>query len=241
MISAKPKPFTLSAAALSGCLRGVYFAKLAIPEPPVEAEIAHVRQIFGMLAERGKQIQEDQTQEWRERGVLFTGEKWIPWNEWGLTGKYDALCQMEEKLIHYEIKGVSSDLFSKAPVDGPRDDHTMQSALYNYMLRLKYPEIETRLLYVDRRTGERLELPVTCVEEEVLEKLALIEQVREAVDRRQPPPAANPVAWDAHERRWRVNFASITCKYHSLCLDNPGWYSAAEAEADRLNSRPNQT
>lgn len=97
------KRLTISTGDLASCPRGVYYKKKKTPEPLVHPKIAQTWQLFGMLAEKGKLIQQRITEEWQSQGVLLSPERFIPWNDF-VTGKYDAIVKLRRNWCSMKSK-----------------------------------------------------------------------------------------------------------------------------------------
>lgn len=234
------RPFTISATAVTGCLRGVVFAKQGAVAPPLHPEIRERLDLFRTFAEVGQRIQSAVRSFWESKSVLEQEEDWIPRNETGFTGKFDALCRIKGRPVLYEIKGSSKSFFTWVSAHRqPRPEHRMQVMVYHRLLASSIPGLDARLLYVSRnaftrdRTLRGVEVPIAYTEDDYQQVVAQAAAVRDALQGgAMPMPApAIDMAWP--DERRDVSLKAMMCRHHALCLDNENWYTDAQTELGR--------
>jgi len=236
MIS-KPKPkIYVTAGDLTSCPRGVFYKKKKTPLPLVHPKIAEIWQLFGRLQEQGQRIQRALTLEWQEKQVLVSPERFIPWNEFGITGKYDAIIKEENRFILYEIKGGGKTIFENSlDTPEPYEEHRKQVIIYHYFLKSRFPSLSAKILYVERGGERRLEIPINYSEEEFFQLARSAKDLIDAIVNDQPPKPAETIVWNKFLGRYDINMAAITCKWHALCLGNDHWYEEAQSKLTILN------
>lgn len=236
--NSKLKVIRVSPGNLNSCWRGVYYEKKAFPKPLVHPDIASIWQLFGQLMEMGKRVQQQVRAEWQNQGVLLSSEKWVPWNDFGLSGRYDAICKVDGKLILYEIKGVKLDFLNFVKkTKTPREEHRKQLIIYHFLLKKNFPQLEPHLLYVDRKMGERYSLPIQYQEDEVLELINQVKELKRAIDEEKLPKVAETVILNFYTNKYDVSMQALTCKYHALCLEDDHWYEKAKKKVQELNEK----
>ena len=239
------RPFTISATAVTGCLRGVVFAKQGAIAPPLHPEIRERLDLFRTFAEVGQRIQSAVRTFWQSKGVLEQEEEWIPRTDAGFTGKFDAICRINGRPVVYEIKGSSKSFFAWVSAHRqPRPEHRVQVMLYHRLLAPSLPDLDARLLYVSRnaftrdRTLRGVEVPITYTENDFQSVVAQAAAVRDALqggDLPVPAPAID-TAWP--DERRDVSLKAMMCRHHALCLDNENWYTDAQTELGRTPTSP---
>lgn len=220
------KKIRVSAGDLTNCPRGVYYKKKDTPLPLVHPKIAEIWQLFGRLQEQGQAIQKMVTNEWLKQAVLVSPERFVPWNDYNITGKYDAIVKVDGQFILYEIKGGGKQIFANDNRE-PFDEHRSQVIIYHYLLKNNFPGIKPRILYVSRSSGERLEIPVDYDEAEFANLAQKAKMLIGAVEKDQPPPPVETISWNKFQNKKDISMAAITCKYHSLCLGDDYWHPKA--------------
>lgn len=229
------KRLTISAGDLTSCPRGVYYKKKKTPEPLVHPKIAQIWQLFGMLAEKGKIIQQRVMREWQSQGVLLSPERFIPWNDF-ISGKYDAIVRIDGEMILYEVKGGGKAVFNnKLEKPEPYDEHRLQVILYHYFLKGNFPGLKPRILYVERSGDRRLEIPIEYEDQEILILLEKAKVLKESIESDVLPEPTKTIAWNKFLKKHDISMAAITCKYHALCLKDDHWYTKAIEEATKKN------
>lgn len=232
------KKLYISAGDLTSCPSGVYHKKKKTPLPLVHPKIAEIWQLFGRLQEKGQKIQKTITEEWQKKGILISPERFIPWNDFGITGKYDAIVKINGEFILYEIKGGSKMLFDNdLEKPEPYEGHRFQVIIYHHFLKEKFPGLKARILYVERSSGERLEISVEYEEQELFALTEKARKLKEAIEKERPPEPAETVVWNKFRQRHDVSMAAITCKHHALCLEDDHWYEKALEEVNKKNSQ----
>lgn len=230
------KKLTISAGDLTSCPRGVYYKKKKIPEPLVHPKIAEIWQLFGMLAEKGKQIQQKVIQEWQSQGLLISPERFIPWND-VVSGRYDAVVRVGGEMILYEIKGGGKAVFdNKLEKPEAYDEHRLQVILYHYFLKRNFPGLKPRVLYIERSGEKRLEIPVEYGEQEITDLIQKATALKESIEKEVLPDPVKTISWNKFKGERDVSMAAITCRYHSLCLQDEYWYSKAMEEVSKKSS-----
>lgn len=226
------KKFTISAGDVTNCLRGVVYKKMDKEKPPLHPEIEKLLALFREFADLGQQIQNKVRKFWQDKGVLIAKEDWIPFNDFGFTGKFDAICTIKGKLILYEIKGAGNSFFNWVSENKqPRPEHKIQLMIYYEMLKKNFPGLEPRLLYVSRnafkydRKLKGVELPITYTEDEFKVAINNANLVRIALEGGELPPAAPAIVFTFPDNKKDVNMTAITCRHHALCLDNKNWFA----------------
>lgn len=229
------KRLTISTGDLTSCPRGVYYKKKKTPEPLVHPKIAQTWQLFGMLAEKGKIIQQKVTQEWQDQGSLISPERFIPWNDF-VSGKYDAIVRVNGEFILYEVKGGGKAVFNNnLDKPEPYDEHRLQVTLYHHFLKHNFPGLKPRILYVERSGERRLELPIEYEESEVLSLLGKAKTLKEFIESNVLPEPIKTITWNKFMQKHDISMAAITCKYHALCLKDDHWYTKAVEEVNKKN------
>lgn len=229
------KRITISAGDLTSCPRGVYYKKKKTPEPLVHPKVAEIRELFARLGEKGQEIQKRVTQEWQAKGILLSPERFIPWNDF-VSGKYDAIVKMDGEIILYEIKGASKVIFDNGlEKPEPYDEHRLQVMIYHYFLKENFPNLKTRILYVERNGERRLEIPVEYKEEEIHNHLERARILREAIENDALPNPIETITWNKFYGKYDVGMGVLTCKWHSLCLEDDHWYEKALDEVKNKN------
>lgn len=221
------KKLTISAGDLMSCPRGVYYKKKKTTEPLVHPKIAEIWQLFGMLAEKGKLIQQNVIHEWQTKGLLISPERFIPWNDF-VSGKYDAIVRIDGDLILYEIKGGGKAIFENE-LEAPEayNEHRLQVMLYHHFLKNNFPNLKVRILYVERSGQRRLEIPITYEEKEIIMLLEKAKKLREHIETNILPEPVETIFWNKFYQKHDITLAAITCKYHALCLQDDHWYEKA--------------
>ncbi len=223
--------FYLSAHDLTSCPRGVYYKKKKTPLPLVDPKIAEIMQLFGKLMEMGQQIQKMVTREWLDKNILVSPERFIPWNDYGITGKYDGIVRINGQFILYEVKGGGKQIFDNDFEEPePFDEHRLQVAIYHYFLKKNYPDLKTYILYVERSGSRRLEIPIEYEEKEMLAIINKVKLLQESLEKNILPDPAQTIAWNKFQKKDDINMAALTCKYHALCLQDDYWYPKALVE-----------
>ena len=231
-ISIKVKKLTISAGDLNSCPRGVYYRKKNTPEPLVHPKIAEIWQLFGRLQEMGQAAQKQITQEWIADGSLLSPERFIPWNDY-VTGKYDAIVKVDGSPVLYEIKRASKAVReSKSPVY--YDEHRMQVIIYHYFLKRNFPGLTARLLYFDKSSGKRIEIPIDYEEKEVLNLLDKAKKLKESIEQNILPDCKDTISISKFTGNHEIAMSAITCKYHGLCLEDDHWYPKALEEIEKI-------
>lgn len=227
------KRLIISAGDLTSCPRGVYYKKKKAPEPLVHPKIAEIWQLFGMLAEKGKLIQQRITEEWQTKGLLISPERFIPWNDF-VSGKYDAIVQIDGNLVLYEIKGGGKAIFENE-LEAPEayNEHRLQVMLYHHFLKNNFPNLRARILYVERSGQRKLEIPVTYEENEIITLLEKAKKLKEHIETNILPEPAKTISLNKFTNEYDVSMAAITCKYHALCLQDDHWYEKALQEVKK--------
>ena len=228
------KKFFISAGKITSCLRGVVYDKRQEKAPPLHPEIERILAMFRGFAETGQEIQNELREFWRKKGVLVADEDFIPFNDYGLTGRYDAICQIKGKLIIYEIKGAGKGFFKWVMVNKKaRPEHKIQLMIYHVMLKEKYPDLEPRIMYVSRdilkneKKLKGVEVPITYTEEEFERAVHSAELVKNALEGGELPPAAPDVSPSFPYEKDEISLKALTCRHHALCMDNKNWYAEA--------------
>ena len=231
------KRLTISAGDITSCPRGVYYKKKKTPEPLVHPKIAETWQLFGMLAEKGKIIQQRITEEWRSKNILISPERFIPWNDF-VSGKYDAIVRIDGELVLYEVKGGGKAVFNnKLEKPEPYDEHRFQVILYHYFLKRNFPGLKPRILYIERSGERRLELPIEYEEQEALDLLEKAKVLKELIETDVLPEPKKTISWNKFLQKHDISMAAITCRYHGLCLNDDHWYPKALQEVAKKNSK----
>lgn len=246
---ANAKPFFISATAVTNCLRGVVFQKQQKTPTQLHPEIKELLDLFRTFADVGQRIQTQLRTFWQQKGVLVKAEEWIPRNEVGFTGKFDAICRINGRTVVYEIKGASKSFFTwVSEHKAPRPEHKMQVMIYHRLLSRELPDLDVRLLYVSRNTFTRegklkgIEVPIEYSDEEFQTAVDRAAAVRTALDGGPLPDAAPAVdiAWPETKRD--VSMKALTCRHHGLCLDDADWYMTAKKElGQEVAPMPEQT
>lgn len=219
------------------CPRGVFYKKKKEPQPLVHPKIAELWQLFGRLQEQGQKIQQMITREFQEKGLLISPEKFIPWNDYRLTGKYDAICRINGEFVLYEIKGAGSTIleYAKNRAPEPYGEHRIQVIIYHYFLRKNFPGIKPRILYVGRKTNERLEIPIEYEETEALKILEEAKNLLDSIEKDELPPMPETISFNKFTGKFDISMKALTCKHHALCLNDEHWYEKAMQEAAKRN------
>lgn len=228
----KIKKLTISAGDLNSCPRGVYYRKKNTPEPLVHPKIAEIWQLFGRLQEMGQVIQKLVTEDWKARNMLLSPERFIPWNDY-VTGKYDAIVRVDEKPVLYEIKRASKNI-RESKVPQYYDEHRHQLIIYHYFLKRNFPGLTARLLYVDKSSGKRIEIPIDYEEKEVLNLLEKAKRLKESIEQDILPDCISTISINKFTGKHEVAMSAITCKYHGLCLEDDHWYTKALEEVEKM-------
>lgn len=227
----------ISAGDLTSCPRGVYYKKKKTELPLVHPKIAEIWQLFGRLSEQGQKIQKMMVEEWSKNGVLISPERFIPWNDFDITGKYDAIIKKDGEFVLYEVKGGGKMIFDN-DLDKPEpfDEHRLQVIIYHYFLRKNFPGLKTKILYVSRSNGDRLELPIEYDDEEIQAFLNKARLLKESIENDMIPDPIETISWNKFKKSKDISMAAITCKYHSLCLEDDHWYPKALEEVKKTIS-----
>jgi len=230
--------FYISANDLTSCPSGVFYKKKKTPLPLVHPRIAEIWQVFGRLQEKGQKIQKMVMEEWQRGNVLVSPERFIPWNDFGITGKYDAIVRINGEFILYEIKGAGKQIFdNELDKPEPFDAHRSQVIIYHYFLRKNFPGIKAKILYVERSGDRRLEITIEYEDKEFLKNLEIVKSFQEALDKDIPQQPKPTIAWNKFQNRYDLSMAAITCKYHALCLKDDKWYEKAVLEVREKNKK----
>jgi len=238
MLSTSKPKFYVTAGDLTSCPRGVFYKKKKTPLPLVHPKIAEIWQLFGRLQEQGQKIQKALTLEWQERQVLVSPERFIPWNEYGITGKYDAIVKEEDRFVLYEVKGAGKAIFDNSlETPQPYDEHRKQVIIYHYFLKERFPKLTAKILYVERGGERRLEIPIDYSEEEFSQLAKSAKDLIEAIVNDQPPKPAETIVWNKFLNKYDINMAAITCRWHALCLGNDHWYEEALQQLEKLSKK----
>lgn len=237
MGSKTSEKFYLSAWDVISCARGVYYKKKKFPLPFLHPEIVKIKENYARAAEAGMTIQKKLRKKWLDEHILLSAENRIP-NDWGILCKFDALCDINGRLVLYEIKGVSGDFFERIRRTGePRKDNRIQIILYHHFMSSKYPDLKPVLLYVNRKDpAQTIEVPVQYSEEELESVHDTVLRLRDGIEKEIPPEPAGNIIFDTFEKRYMVNPVAITCDYHGICSNDDYWYPNAEEEVERLNN-----
>ncbi len=220
--------FYVSAHDVTSCARGVYYKKKKTPLPLVHPRIAEIMQLFGRLMEKGQQIQKMVMEEWRRKDILVSPERFIPWNDYGITGKYDAIVRVNGEFILYEVKGGGKSIFeNNFEKPEPYDEHKTQVMIYHYFLKKNFPRLKARLLYVERSGDKRLEIPIQYEEKDFLSVIEKAKNLQEALEQDILPEPAPTITWSKFQNKNDINMSALTCKYHALCLEDDHWYPKA--------------
>lgn len=223
---------TISATDITNCLRGVVYKKQKKEPPPLHPELLAQFDRFRAFGETGQAIQNRLTAFWRAKGSLVSPGDFIPAEEFGFTGRYDAICRIRNALVLYEIKGVSASFFDEVRASKRgRDYHRIQLMVYHHALAERYPGIEPRLLYVSRSLFRKgtlagVEIPINYTEGEFQKVTADADLVRAALRGGALPPAASAI--EEFEGKQVISMNAMLCRHHALCLGNDHWYEDAK-------------
>lgn len=231
------KRFTISATSVTGCLRGVVFEKQQLSPPPLHPDIERTLAHFRTLALVGQRIQKALAAFWTEKGALVHADDWIPFNPYGFTGRFDALCTIQGKCVLFEIKGASRSFFEWVSAHREaRPEHRMQLQVYAQLLREAYPDVEPRMLYVSRyffeheRTLKGVEVPIVhdgALFGEAVERAQAVASALQGGSLPEPLPA---IGQKFPEGAPDIPLGAITCRHHVRCLGDEHWYERACAE-----------
>lgn len=228
--------FYISAHDVTSCARGVYYKKKKTPLPLAHPKIAEIMQLFGKLMEKGQQIQKMVTNEWQTKNILISPERFIPWNDYGITGKYDGIVRINGQFILYEIKGGGKQIFEdNFEKPEPFDEHKIQVMIYHYFLKKNFPGLKARILYVERSGDKRLEIPIQYEEKDFLSVIEKVKRLQESFEKEVLPEPAPTIVWNKFQKKNDINMAALTCKYHAICLQDDHWYPKALEKLNQMD------
>jgi hypothetical protein len=229
---------TISATDITKCLRGVVYKKQGKERPKLHPEIKELLEMFRKLGKIGYQIQDKVVEFWRNKGSLIEADGWVPVEQYGFTGRFDAICKIQGKTVLYEIKGVSHSYYEwVAESKQARDYNKIQTMIYHQSMLGKYPDLEPRILYFSRKLFKQgqlkpIEIKIDYSEDDFRKIQKNSKQIHLAISGGEMPPHLPDIEIDQITGKKIVSFGAMTCEYHALCTGDGNWYEHAKEKVE---------
>lgn len=216
---------------ITACWRGVFYERKNVPKPILHPDITRMLDHFRTLADTGRKVHAYVTRIWRERGTLISSEHALPKNAWGIRGKFDAICRENDTQVLVEIKSASAGLYEWYKETGNAlPSHRIQLLTYYLVMREHFPDLLLKILYVNRATRRACTLPIIPTEKELCVLIEKIETLQRMCVSDELPPCVPAIEPDLINGTPTISMTAMTCRYHSLCLQNDAWYEDAKAQ-----------
>lgn len=112
----------------------------------------------------------------------------------------------------------------------PMESHEKQTMFYFWKLREKYPNLITRILYVQLPYQHLLEFDIEFNQEMIDKMKEIWKYIWDCVETKTLPVAAPSVIINPFNNKPQVNFHAEICNYHIKCTGDPNWLGKAIAE-----------
>lgn len=143
-------------------------------------------------------------------------------------------------LMVIEIKSITEKGFEWRKNDGqPMEGHRKQAMFYLWKLMDLYPNIKSRVVYVDTSFQNILEFDISLDLDYLEDMKGYWTYINNCVKNKELPMLPPSIVENPMKRsyRWQVNYQADWCKYHIKCTGDPNWKTKAIQEVERLNGK----